>query len=93
MMNEPTRSRKAVLLPSWIAPKQVHRTAQSIVAGTGQDNFSLTFEKYFGNGVALSRAKVHHSRPTIKIVPTVQIMMDRNRMNNKPNVAPSLPVA
>jgi hypothetical protein len=83
----------AVLLPSWIAPNAVHKTAHNIVAGTGQDNFVLTLEKYFGNGVALSRARVHHSRPTIKIVPIVQIMMDRNRMNNSPNVAPSLPVA
>ena len=64
MMKEPTRSVKAVLLPSWIAPKQVHRKAASTVAGTGQLSFSLTWEKKVEKGVALSRARAHHIRPT-----------------------------
>ena len=93
MMNEPTKSTKAVLLPSWIAPNAVQSTAHNIVAGTGHDNRSLTREKKLGNGVALSRARVHHSRPTIRTVPMAQIIIDKNRINSNPNVAPSLPVA
>lgn len=54
----------AVLLPSWIAPKQVHRIAARRVAGTGQLSFSLTREKKPEKGVALSRARAHQIRPT-----------------------------
>lgn len=64
MMKEPTRSVNAVLLPSWIAPKQVHRNAARTVAGTGQLSFSLTCEKKPEKGVALSRARAHQMRPT-----------------------------
>ena len=42
MIKEPTKSVNAVLLPNWMAPKQVHRNAARTVAGTGQLNFSLT---------------------------------------------------
>lgn len=68
MMNEPTKSRNAVLLPSWIAPKQVHRKAARTVAGTGQLSFSLTCEKKPEKGVALSRARAHHIRPTCLVL-------------------------
>lgn len=64
MMKEPTRSVNAVLLPSWIAPKQVHRKAARTVAGTGQLSFSFTREKKAEKGVALSRARAHQIRPT-----------------------------
>lgn len=64
MMKEPTRSVKAVLLPSWMAPKQVHRKAARTVAGMGQLSFSLTWEKKPEKGVALSRARAHQIRPT-----------------------------
>lgn len=64
MMKEPTRSVKAALLPSWIAPKQVHSRAARTVAGTGQLSLSLTCEKRPEKGVALSRARVHQIRPT-----------------------------
>ncbi len=63
-MKEPTRSKKAVLLPSWMAPKAVQRTAASMVAGMGQLSFSLTWEKKPEKGVALSRARAHQIRPT-----------------------------
>lgn len=64
MMNEPTKSVNAVLLPNWMAPKQVHRNAARTVAGMGQLSFSLTWEKKPENGVALSRARAHQIRPT-----------------------------
>lgn len=64
MINDPTKSVKAVLLPSWMAPKHVQRKAASTVAGTGQLSFSLTCEKKPAKGVALSRASAHHIRPT-----------------------------
>ena len=80
MMKDPTKSVNAVLLPSWMAPKAVHRmaSAQSVtfnelgqrdlpqrtVAGTGQLSRSLTREKKPAKGVALSRAKAHQIRPT-----------------------------
>ena len=83
MMNEPTRSVKAVLLPSWMAPKAVQRMAGGgwlvffrggldvfvrlparIVAGMGQLSCSFTLRNRFENGVALSRARAHHMRPT-----------------------------
>ena len=32
IMKEPTRSVKAVLLPSWIAPKAVQRIAESTIS-------------------------------------------------------------
>ena len=64
MMKEPTKSVNAVLLPSWIAPKAVHRIAARMVAGTGQLSFSFTCEKKPEKGVALSRASAHQIRPT-----------------------------
>ena len=64
MINDPTRSVNAVLLPSWMAPKAVHRIAARTVAGTGQLSFSLTCEKKPEKGVALSRARAHQIRPT-----------------------------
>ena len=64
MMNDPTRSVNAVLLPSWMAPKHVHRKAARTVAGTGQLSFSFTCEKKPAKGVALSRARAHQIRPT-----------------------------
>ena len=64
MMKEPTKSVKAVLLPSWIAPKAVHRIAARRVAGMGQLSFWLTCEKKPAKGVALSRARAHHILPT-----------------------------
>ena len=64
MMKEPTRSVNAVLLPSWMAPKAVHRMAARTVAGMGQLSLSLTWEKKPEKGVALSRARAHQIRPT-----------------------------
>ena len=80
MMKDPTKSVNAVLLPSWMAPKAVHRMAcgqsatsnelgqgnlpQRTVAGTGQLRRSSTSEKKPAKGVALSLANAHQIRPT-----------------------------
>lgn len=92
IMNEPARSKNAVLLPRGIAPRPVQSIAQSKVAGTGQLSFSSTREKKCENGVALSRARVHQMRPTVKKVPITQIMRERKIMRRSPKVAPLLPL-
>jgi hypothetical protein len=43
--------------------------------------------------VALSRARVHHVRPTVRKVPIRQGVRERKMMNKRPNVAPVEPVA
>jgi len=93
MMKDPTKSVNAVLLPSWMAPKAVHRMAQRTVAGTGQLSRSSTSEKNPEKGVALSRAKAHQIRPTVRKVPRTQIMIDKKIMRRRPKVAPLFPVA
>ena len=93
MTKEPTRSEKAALLPRVIAPKAVVMTPVKMVAGIGQLRSSSTLEKKPANGVALSRAKAHHVRPTVRNVPIKQGAKDKKMMNRSPNVAPVLPVA
>ena len=93
IINEPARSRNAVLLPKGIAPRPVQMIAQSRVAGMGQLSLSLTREKKPENGVALSRARVHQMRPTVRKVPMTQIMSERKMMSRRPKVAPLLLVA
>ena len=65
MMKLPTKALKPALVPNWIAPKAVHKTAHRTVAWIGHDSFSLTWEKYFEKGVASSRANTQNERPTI----------------------------
>lgn len=67
--------------------------AQRTVASIGQERRSFTLEKKDGNGVALSRASAHQSRPTMRMVPMVHMRIDRRMMNRRPKVAPALPVA
>jgi hypothetical protein len=93
MTNEPTRSEKAALLPRVIAPKAVVMRPVKIVAGIGQLRSSSTLEKKPENGVALSRARAHQVRPTVRKVPIMQAAKDRKMINKRPNVAPGLPVA
>lgn len=90
---EPARSWNAVRLPRGIAPRPVHRIAQSRVAGMGQLRFSSTSEKNCEKGVALSRARVHQMRPTVRKVPMTQIRREKQMMRRRPKVAPLLPVA
>jgi hypothetical protein len=90
---DPTRSEKAALLPIVIAPKAVVMSPVNTVAGIGQLRPSSTLEKKPENGVALSRARVHQVRPTVRKVPIKQGANDRKMMNKRPKVAPVLPVA
>jgi hypothetical protein len=90
MIKEPARSWKAVLLPKGIAPRPVHRIAQNTVAGMGQLSFSFTYEKKYEKGVALSRARVHQMRPTVRKVPMTQIRREKQMMRRRPKVAPLL---
>ena len=47
MMKEPTRSVKAVLLPSWMAPKAVQRIAESMISkGTTEEQVGAITAKY-----------------------------------------------
>lgn len=92
-MKDPARSENAVALPSVIAPRPVVMMPAKIVAGMGQESLSLTLPKRPGNGIALSRAKVHHVRPTVKNVPIRQGQRDKKMMKRRPNVAARLPVA
>jgi hypothetical protein len=62
MMNDPTKSAKAVLLPKLIAPKAMQNIEQKINDSTGQLSRRLTLEKNGANGVALSRARHHQIR-------------------------------
>ena len=64
IMKEPTRSVKAVLLPSWMAPKAVQSTPAKMVEWMGQLSLSLTRLKKGEKGTALSRARAHQMRPT-----------------------------
>lgn len=93
MTNEPTRSENAALLPRVMAPKAVVMIPVKIVAGMGQLRSSLTLEKKPENGTALSRARAHHVRPTVRKVPIRQGARDKKMMNKRPNVAALLPVA
>lgn len=93
MMKEPTRSWKATLDPNAMAPNPQQRTAHKTVASMGHESLVLTRLKKPANGTALSLASDHQIRPTVKKVPTTQIMIDMNTMNSRPNVAPVLPVA
>jgi hypothetical protein len=43
--------------------------------------------------VALSRARVHHVRPTVRKVPIRQGVRERKMMKRRPKVAPVEPVA
>lgn len=92
-MNEPARSVKAVSLPSGMAPSPRTTTLHRSVAGMGQLRSSLTNVKSPGNGVALSRASVHHMRPQVTSVPTRQIRRDKKTMNRRQKVPPLVPVA
>ena len=93
MTKDPTRSEKAALLPRVIAPNAVVMRPVKMVAGMGQLRFSSTLEKKPENGVALSRARAHQVRPTVRKVPIKQGANDRKMINKRPNVAPVLPVA
>lgn len=81
------------MLPRVIAPKAVVMIPVKIVAGIGQLRSSSTLEKKPENGTALSRARAHHVRPTVRKVPIKQGANDRKMMNKRPKVAPVLPVA
>ena len=81
MMNEPTRLLNAVVDPNWMAPTIVHSTAHRIVAGMGQDSRSLTWEKYFENGVASSLARTQNNRPTIYGHSSVPFWYTHSRRN------------
>ena len=76
-----------------MAPKAVVIRPVNTVAGMGHDRFSFTLEKNFEKGVALSRASVHHVRPTVRKVPMRQGARERKIMKRSPKVAPLLPVA
>ena len=93
MTKDPTRSEKAALLPRVIAPKAVVIRPVNKVAGIGQLSDSLTWENQPLNGVALSLARAHQVRPTVRKVPIKQGAKERKMMNKRPNVAPVLPVA
>lgn len=93
MTNEPTRSENAAFDPRVIAPKAVVMMPVKMVAGMGQLSLSLTLQKYPAKGVALSRERAHHVRPTVRKVPIKQGAKERKMMNRRPNVAPVLPVA
>ena len=90
---DPTRSEKAALLPIVIAPKAVVMIPVRIVAGIGQLRSSSTLEKKPEKGTALSRARAHHVRPTVRKVPIKHAANDRKMMKRRPKVAPVLPVA
>ena len=90
---DPTRSEKAALLPRVMAPNAVVMSPVKRVAGIGQLRSSSTLEKKPEKGTALSRARAHHVRPTVRKVPIKHGAKDRKMINNRPNVAPVLPVA
>ncbi len=92
-MKDPARSLKAVLLPMVIAPKAVVNNPVRTVAGMGQLKPSLTCEKKGANGVALSRERAHHVRPTVRKVPIRHGVSERKTMKRRPKVALVLPVA
>ena len=91
--NEPTRSENAAWDPKVMAPKAVVMSPVKRVAWIGQERSSLTWEKKPEKGVALSRAKVHQVRPTVRKVPMRQGGRERKMMKRRPKVAPVLPVA
>jgi len=93
MTKEPTRSENAALDPRVIAPNAVVISPVKIVAGIGQLKSSLTDEKKCEKGTALSRARAHHVRPTVRKVPMRQGARDRKMMKRRPKVAPVEPVA
>jgi len=93
MTKDPTRSENAALEPSVIAPKAVVMIPVKTVAGMGQERSSLTMEKNPEKGTALSRARAHHVRPTVRKVPMRQGARERKMMKRRPNVAPVEPVA
>lgn len=93
MMNEPVNTVKPVVLPSGMAPRHKDKNAQSSVAGIGQLSSSLTPEKNFGNGVALSRASAHQIRPQVRSVPTRQMRSEKKTMARRQKVPPLVPVA
>jgi hypothetical protein len=83
----------AALLPRMIAPKAVVRMPVMMVAGMGHLRSSFTMEKNPENGMALSRARVHHVRPTVRKVPIKHEVKDRKMINKRSNVAAVLQVA
>jgi hypothetical protein len=93
MTKEPTRSEKAALDPSVMAPKAVVMRPVKTVAGMGQERGSLTEEKKDEKGTALSRASAHQVRPTVRKVPMRQGARERKMMKRRPKVAPVEPVA
>lgn len=93
MIKLPAKSVNATRLPRGIAPSPILITAQSKVAGIGQLRPSLTEEKSLGNGVALSRARVHQIRPQVSSVPTRQMRRERRTMKSRQKVPPFVPVA
>jgi hypothetical protein len=92
-MKDPARSEMAVTLLNVMAPRPVVMMPTKIVAGMGQESRSLTLPKRPGNGIALSRAKAHHVRPTVRKVPIRHGHRDKKMMKSRLNVAAWLPVA
>jgi hypothetical protein len=93
MMKEPANTVNAVSLPNGIAPRHKDTNAQSSVAGIGQLSSSLTLEKNFGKGVALSRASDHQMRLQVRSVPTRQMRSEKKTMARRQKVPPLVPVA
>lgn len=92
-MKLPARSEKAVVLPRVMAPMPVVMMPTNTVAGMGQERFSLTWLNKGARGTALSRARAHQVRPTVRKVPMRQGIRERKMMKRRPKVAAVLPVA
>lgn len=93
MIKEPARSEKAVVLPRVMAPRPVVIIPTKMVAGMGHERRSLTRLKSGAKGTALSRARAHQVRPTVRNVPIRQGMSERKMMKRRPKVAAVDPVA
>lgn len=74
-------------------PRQVTMTLIPIVARIGLLCFVSTWEKNLPNGVALSRAKLHHIRPPVVKVPIRVGNVARKRMAMRPTAPAVEPVA
>lgn len=64
-MKEPTKALKAVVLPTYIAPRTERMRPQAKVALKGFSHFLSIFPIHAEKGVASSRPRVHSMRPAV----------------------------
>jgi len=84
---------KAVVEPTWIAPKQVVTAETATVALSGEPNVGEILVKKLPNGAALSRESVQKVRPPVISVPIKVGNVARNSTAVRPRAPEVLPVA